>query len=133
MLSSYVPLLVLLAVAAALVGVFMAAAQWLGPRCPNPEKDLPYESGLDQERPPGIRFDVKFYRVALLFLVFDLEAAFFYPWAVLYRDLSCQEPLTAGVCLGSPSAFGLLAMTVFVAILLLALAYVWKKKALEWG
>lgn len=132
MLSSYVPLVVLIAVAAALVGVFLAAAHFLGPRRPSPEKDLPYESGMDPERPPRIRFDVKFYRVALLFLVFDIEAAFFYPWAVLYRDLSCKKALTAGVCQASPSAFGLLAMAVFVAILLLALAYVWKKRALEW-
>lgn len=132
MLTSYLPILVLLVVAIGLVAVFTILATALGPNRPTPEKQLPYESGLDQAGSPKIRFSVQFYRVALLFLVFDIEAAFFYPWAVLYRDLSCKGQLLNGTCQGGATAFGILVMAVFLTILILALAYVWRKRALEW-
>ena len=122
MLSSYLPILVLLVVAVGLTAVFTAAAWLLGPSRPNPEKSIPYESGMTPEATPQIRFNVRFYRVALIFLVFDIEAAFFYPWAVLFRDLGPTKQLVNGV----------LVMGVFLATLLLALAYVWRKRALEW-
>lgn len=132
MLSSYLPVAVLMVVAFGLAAVFTIAARLIGPSRPSAEKALPYESGMTPEGTPQIRFNVKFYRVALLFLVFDIEAAFLYPWAVLFRDLSCTDSVVGGVCQGRASAFGMIVMVVFLAVLLLALAYVWRKRALEW-
>ena len=132
LLANYAPILVLFAVAAGLAGVFGTLAYVLGPRRPNPIKNIPYESGMDPIQEPQIKFNVQFYRVALLFLVFDIEAAFFYPWAVLFRELSCNGTLSGGICKGSASAFGFVVMLLFLVILLLALLFVWRKRALEW-
>jgi NADH-quinone oxidoreductase subunit A len=121
MLENYLPLLVLFAVAGGMGLAFFVLAKLVGPSRPTPTKSIAYECGLDPASSPKIRFSVQFYRIALLFLVFDIEAAFFYPWAVLYRDMAKG---------GSP--FGMLVMLVFMAILLLALVFVWKRKALEW-
>jgi len=126
MLENYLPIVVLLVVAVGMAGAFTLLATWLGPRRPTPEKLLPYESGLDQIQSPKIKLSVRFYRIALLFLVFDIEAAFFYPWAVLFRDLS--RPSVTKM----PPYFGMMVMAVFLAILLLALVFVWRKRALEW-
>ena len=131
-LASYLPVAVLLLIALALGAALTLLARLLGPSRPTAEKLLPYESGLDPARTPQLRFGVQFYRVALLFLVFDIEAAFLYPWAVLYRELSCNGEIFRGVCQGSSTPFGLLAMLVFLSLLVLALAYVWRKRALEW-
>ncbi|MBK6847803.1 MAG: NADH-quinone oxidoreductase subunit A [Proteobacteria bacterium] len=131
-LTSYLPIAVLLVIALGMAAALTLLARLLGPSRPTAEKLLPYESGLDPERTPQLRFGVQFYRVALLFLVFDIEAAFFYPWAVLYRELSCSGEVFQGVCQGQSTPFGLLLMLVFLAVLVLALAYVWRKKALEW-
>jgi len=132
MLSNYLPVVVLMAVALGLAGALALLAKLTGPTRQSAEKALPYESGMNPAGVPKIRFNVQFYRIALLFLVFDLEAAFFYPWAVLFRDLSCTKPLSAGICEGRVTGFGIGVMAVFLAILLLALAYVWRKRALEW-
>lgn len=132
MLSNYIPVAILMVVAFGLAAVFTIAARLVGPSRPSAEKALPYESGMTPEATPQIRFSVQFYRVALLFLVFDIEAAFFYPWAVLFRDLSCTDAVVDGVCQGRVSAYGMLVMLAFLSILLLALAYVWRKRALEW-
>lgn len=132
MLTSYLPILVLLVVAAGLAAVLTLLARLLGPSRPTAEKMLPYESGMTPEHAPKIRFGVQFYRVALLFLVFDIEAAFLYPWAVLYRDLSCSGTVVDGICEGQTTGFGLIVMLLFLAVLVLALAYVWRKRALEW-
>ena len=102
-----------------LVATIMVAASWLlGPKHPTPTKMEIFEPG----NPPlgsmrGIRFPVKFYLVAILFIVFDIEVVFMYPWAVIFRDL------------GWP---GLIEMGVFVGILTVGLAYVWRVGALEW-
>ena len=77
-----------------------AAAKYLGPHRPTKAKSIPYEAGSDVIGSPRARFSVKFYQVAILFLVFDIEAAFMYPWAVNYRALSCTAPLENGVCTG---------------------------------
>ncbi len=84
---------------------------------------------------PRVKFSVKFYQVAILFLVFDIEVAFLYPWASLFRELSCEGSLdgVTGVCLGAPSLFGLVEMLVFLGILVVALAYIWRKRALDWA
>ena len=132
MLSNYLPIVVFLAVAGGFALLLLLVAWALGPKNETAEKAMPYESGRDPAGSPRTRFSVSFYRTAILFLVFDIEAAFFYPWAVLYRDLSCKGPLTDGVCHAGTTAFGLLVMVVFLSVLVLALLYAWRRKALEW-
>jgi NADH-quinone oxidoreductase subunit A len=109
-------------------GLFTALAMFIGPKATNPEKLKPFECGSEPIGSPRGRYSVKFYQVAILFLVFDIEAAFMYPWAVLYSQLSKQV-------VGSQtqiSFFGFAEMLLFVAILVVALAYVWRKKAIGW-
>lgn len=107
-------------------GLFTALAVLIGPKATNPEKLKPFECGSEPIGTPRGRYSVKFYQVAILFLVFDIEAAFMYPWAVLYSQLS------KGPVPGQVSFFGFAEMLVFVAILVVALAYVWRKKAIGW-
>ncbi len=110
-------------------GLFTVLAVMIGPKATSPEKLKPFECGSEPIGTPRGRYSVKFYQVAILFLVFDIEAAFMYPWAVLYNQLS----RTMGP-MGTPvvSVFGFAEMLVFVAILVVALAYVWRKKAIGW-
>ena len=114
-------------------GLFTALAVFIGPRATNPEKLKPFECGSEPIGSPRGRYSVRFYQVAILFLVFDIEAAFMYPWAILYKQLSLG-PAPAGAPPGAMmvSAFGFVEMLVFVAILVVALAYVWRKKAIGW-
>jgi NADH-quinone oxidoreductase subunit A len=106
-------------------GLFTALAVLIGPRATNPDKLKPFECGSEPIGSPRGRYSVRFYQVAILFLVFDIEAAFMYPWAILYNSLSHG----AG---GQISTFGFVEMLLFVAILAVALAYVWRKKAIGW-
>jgi NADH-quinone oxidoreductase subunit A len=105
-------------------GLFTALAILIGPRYVTPEKLKPFECGSEPIGTPRGRYSVKFYQVAILFLVFDIEAAFMYPWALKYQELSVTP---TGI-----SLFGFGEMLVFVAILVVALAYVWRKKAIGW-
>jgi NADH-quinone oxidoreductase subunit A len=107
-------------------GLFTALAVLVGPKATNPDKLKPFECGSEPIGTPRGRYSVRFYQVAILFLVFDIEAAFMYPWAILYNQLS-HGPGGVGV-----SVFGFAEMLVFVAILVVALAYVWRKKAIGW-
>ena len=132
MLANYIPILVFMAVGIGFAAILWVVAGALGPKHDTPEKSIPYETGQDPAQSPRARFSVGFYRTAILFLVFDIEAAFFYPWAVLYRDLSCKGTVKSGICHGAATPAGLLVMVVFLSILVLALLYVWRKKALEW-
>ena len=109
-------------------GLFTALAVFIGPKATNPEKLKPFECGSEPIGSPRGRYSVKFYQVAILFLVFDIEAAFMYPWAVLYNQLSHAAGPNGPVV----SVFGFAEMLVFVAILVVALAYVWRKKAIGW-
>ena len=109
-------------------GLFTALAMFLGPKASNPEKLKPFECGSEPIGSPRGRYSVKFYQVAILFLVFDIEAAFMYPWAILYSNLS----KTMGPNGPTISFFGFGEMLLFVAILVVALAYVWRKKAIGW-
>jgi NADH-quinone oxidoreductase subunit A len=93
------------------------ANELLGPKHPNDEKLTTYESGMEPIRTARERFSVKYYMVAMLFIVFDIEIVFMYPWAVTYKQLGVQ---------------GFIVMFVFVLILLVGFYYVWKKGALEW-
>jgi NADH-quinone oxidoreductase subunit A len=110
-------------------GLFTALAVLIGPKATSPDKLKPFECGSEPIGTPRGRYSVKFYQVAILFLVFDIEAAFMYPWAVLYNQLS----KTIGPN-GAPqvSVFGFAEMMLFVGILVVALAYVWRKKAIGW-
>jgi NADH-quinone oxidoreductase subunit A len=112
-------------------GLFTALAVLVGPKATNPEKLKPFECGSEPIGSPRGRYSVRFYQVAILFLVFDIEAAFMYPWAILYNQLSRaygpNGPTDVHV-----SVFGFMEMLLFVAILVVALSYVWRKKAIGW-
>jgi NADH-quinone oxidoreductase subunit A len=104
----------------------------LRPR-PTPVKQTAYESGIPPLGDARERFSVKFYMVAVLFIIFDIETVFMIPWGAQFKQLSCAQPLTNGVCAaGQFSAFGLVEMLVFMFILLVGYIYVWKKGALQW-
>ena len=114
---AYFPLLVLFALAGIVVIALLFIAQTVGPKRPNPVKAEPFESGNPPKGDARIRFSVRFYLVAMLFLIFDLEVVFLYPWAIYFRELGI---------------FGLIEMGVFLTILVIGYIYVWKKGALEW-
>ncbi len=134
MAASYLPALVFVAFAAVMATVLLLLTQVLGPKRRTPVKDEPFECGSDPIGSPRVKFGVKFYQVAILFLVFDIEVAFLYPWASLFRELSCAGPVgEGGACLGTPTFFGLAEMLVFLGILVLALGYVVRKRALDWA
>ncbi|MBP9085636.1 MAG: NADH-quinone oxidoreductase subunit A [Kofleriaceae bacterium] len=99
-------------------------AVFVGPKASNPDKLKPFECGSEPIGSPRGRYSVKFYQVAILFLVFDIEAMFMYPWASLFTQLSKSA---TGV-----SMFGFVEMLLFVGILIVALTYVWRKKAIGW-
>ncbi len=117
MLAEYFPILMFLGVAAA-VGVVPIMAGWiLGPHRPDPAKNAPYECGFEAFEDARMKFDVRYYLVAILFILFDLEIAFLFPWAV---------------ALGEIGTFGFVSMMIFLAILVVGFVYEWKKGALEW-
>jgi len=100
---------------------------------PTPVKDTPYESGIPPLGDARERFSIKFYMVAMLFIIFDIETVFMIPWGAYFRELSCTAALVSGACpAGSMSFFGLGEMIVFMVILLVGFLYVWKKGALQW-
>jgi len=100
---------------------------------PTPVKDTPYESGIPPLGDARERFSIKFYMVAMLFIIFDIETVFMIPWAAYFRELSCTSALINSACpAGATSFFGLGVMIVFMIILLLGFLSVWKKGALQW-
>jgi NADH-quinone oxidoreductase subunit A len=103
--------------AGVVVLALLLVAQKVGPKSTNPAKEDPFESGNPPRGDARIRFSVKFYLVAMLFLIFDLEVVFLYPWAIYFRQLGI---------------FGLVQMGIFLVILTVGYVYVWKKGALEW-
>jgi NADH-quinone oxidoreductase subunit A len=113
----YFPLVVLFALAGSVVLALLLIAQKVGPKSTNPAKAEPFESGNPPRGDARIRFSVRFYLVAMLFLIFDLEVVFLYPWAIYFRQLGL---------------FGLIQMAIFLVILTVGYVYVWKKGALEW-
>ena len=117
MAGSYVPLLILFTVSAAAALGILIITQILNPRRPTPQKEMPYESGMIPLGDTRGRFSVKFYMVAISFIIFDLETVFLIPWAVEIRELGW-------------SAF--VAVTMFVVVLAVGLLYEWKKGGLEW-
>ena len=117
MLQEYLPIVVLLVLATGLAGLVVLIGHWFGPRRPTPRKEMPYESGMRPIGPGSRRMPVRFYLVAVLFILFDIEVVFFLPWAVVYEKLGM---------------FGLVEMLIFILILLVGYVYAWKKGALEW-
>ena len=117
MLQNYVPILIFLGVAAVLGSVLIGLGFLFGPRRPDAEKLSAYECGFEAFSDSRMKFDVRYYLVAILFIVFDLEIAFLFPWAVSLEG-------TGNV--------GLAAMGIFLLILVVGFVYEWKKGALEW-
>lgn len=114
---SYLPLAFLVPLAVLVPVLLMGAQRWLSPRRPNTQKLSTYECGAPILGSAYLRMPIKFYVVAVLFLLFDIETVFLFPWAVLFRQLG---------------VFGLVEMGVFIGVLVLGLVYVWRKGALEW-
>jgi NADH-quinone oxidoreductase subunit A len=132
--SAYLPILLLMGFVLVNAVLILGVAHLTIRRRPTPEKQQAYESGIPALGDARERFSVKFYMVAMLFIIFDIETVFLIPWGTYFRQLSCAAPLTvAGACpAGSISFFGLGEMLVFMAILLVGYIYVWKKGALQW-
>jgi len=131
--SDYIALTVVILAGLGFALQFVAFAKFLGERRPSKAKDIPYESGSDPVGDPRARFPVRFYPLAILFVVFDIESAFLYPWAINFRELSCAGELSAGVCSAGFSWVGLGAAAGFMAILIVALAYAWREGVIGWG
>ena len=134
MSREYLPVLLLLGFVALNAVLMVGVSHLTVRRRPTAEKQAAYESGIPALGDARERFSVKFYMVAMLFIVFDIETVFMIPWGVYYRQLSCAAPLLAsGSCSpGQVTFFGLGEMLVFIAILLVGFIYVWKKGALQW-
>ena len=123
MTHSFIPILLMLFAAAAL-GAVMLGLNWLvGRHQRNPSKLSPYESGVPLLDASRKRINVRFYQIAMLFILFDIEAAFLYPWAVIYRDAAR----------GGAGMFVFGEMLLFMALLAVGYVYVWKKKAFDWN
>ena len=133
MARAYFPVLMLLGFVV-INGLLIIAISSLTIRArPTPVKQQAYESGVPALGDARERFSVRFYLVAILFIIFDIETVFMIPWAVYYKQLSCLVPLVADACpVGNISLFGLSEMLVFMLILLVGFIYVWKKGALQW-
>jgi NADH-quinone oxidoreductase subunit A len=116
--DTYFPVLVQIVIALVVAGALVAISFLLGKRVRNRVKDSPYESGIAPTGSARERFSVKFYLVAIVFILFDIEAVFLYPWAVVYRELKM---------------FGFFEMLIFVALVLAGFFYIWKKGALDWS
>ncbi len=117
MLDNYLPILIFMIIGLLVGGGAMVAGFVLGERRPDSQKNSPYECGFEAFESARLKFDVRYYLVAILFIIFDLEIAFLFPWAVALDGLG---------------VVGLLAMVIFLAILVVGFIYEWKKGALEW-
>lgn len=117
MLDLYLPMFMMFGVALAICAGMYLAGHYLGPKNPTPDKVMPFECGNDTEGAGQTKLSVKFYLTAILFVVFDIEVVFMYPWATQFKGLGWT---------------GFLTMLAFISSLLIALVYCWKKGALEW-
>ena len=118
LLREYLPIVIFLGLAIALGAILVFAAVIVAVRNPDPEKVSAYECGFNAFDDARMKFDVRFYLVSILFIIFDLEVAFLFPWAVAFKDLSMV---------------GFWSMMVFLGVLTIGFAYEWKKGALEWS
>ncbi len=117
MLENYLPILIFITIGVAIGLVTLLVGFIMGPHRPDDQKNSPYECGFEAFEDARMKFDVRYYLVAILFIIFDLEIAFLFPWAVVLEDIGW---------------FGFTAMMVFLGILVAGFAYEWKKGALEW-
>jgi NADH-quinone oxidoreductase subunit A len=117
MLFEYVAIAVLIVLAVIVALIAIGLGELFGPKKKSELKSMPYESGMTPYGPGTRRMPVRFYLIAVLFILFDIEVVFFLPWAIVFRQLGL---------------FGLIEMVVFIAILLVGYIYAWKKGALEW-
>ena len=117
LLAEYLPILIFLGIAIGLAGLMVTASIVVGAQKPDAEKTSAYECGFEAFDDARTRFDVRFYLVAILFIIFDLEVAFLFPWAVALGDIGM---------------FGFWSMMVFLGVLTIGFIYEWKKGALEW-
>jgi NADH-quinone oxidoreductase subunit A len=117
MLENYFPILLFILVGIAVGVAPMVLGRLIGPHRPNSEKLSPYECGFEAFEDARMKFDVRFYLIAILFILFDLEIAFLFPWAVVLKEIGL---------------FGFFAMMLFLGILVVGFVYEWKKGALEW-
>jgi NADH-quinone oxidoreductase subunit A len=117
MIATYAPVFMMILAAGGLAGLLFTLASFLGKKKPTPEKMLPFECGSESSGGRHLKLSVKFYLTAILFVVFDIEAVFVYPWAIQFRSLGW---------------FGLAEMMSFLGVVVVALVYVWRKGALEW-
>ena len=117
MLQNYIPVLIFIGVAMGLGVLILTLGRVLGPHRPDAEKNSPYECGFEPFEDARMKFDVRYYLVAILFIIFDLEIAFLFPWAVALNEIGM---------------FGFLSMMLFLGILVVGFIYEWKKGALEW-
>ena len=132
-MKEYIPILIVFIFVAGFAVTNIVLSHVVGKRKDTRAKLMPYECGMDPVGSAHQRFSVKFYMVAVLFIIFDIETVFMIPWGAHFRVLSCAVPLNSGVCpAGQTSFFGLTEMLVFIAILLVGFIYVWKKGALQW-
>ena len=114
----YFPVLVQILIAAGIAAALITISVLLGKRARSPLKDTPYESGMAPVGSARERFSVKFYLVGMIFILFDIEAVFLYPWAVVYRQLRL---------------FGFVEMAIFIVLILVGFFYIWKKGVLDWA
>jgi len=117
MLQTYLPVLIFIVIGGAMGVIAQIIGHFMGPKRPYPAKNAPYECGFPAFDDARMPFDVRFYLVAILFIIFDLETAFLVPWAVIFRETGW---------------FGLIGMGIFLATLTIGFIYEWKKGALEW-
>jgi NADH-quinone oxidoreductase subunit A len=117
MLENYFPILLFILIGLAIGAVILVIGKLLGPNKPDPEKLSPHECGFEAFEDARMKFDVRYYLIAILFILFDLEIAFLFPWAIVLNEIGM---------------FGFLSMMVFLAILVVGFVYEWKKGALEW-
>lgn len=113
----YFPILFFLALALVMGGVLVIAGRVLARHKPDSEKNSPYECGFEAFEDARIKFDIRYYLIAILFILFDLEVAFLFPWALVFKELGL---------------YGFAIMSVFLFILIIGFVYIWKKGALEW-
>jgi NADH-quinone oxidoreductase subunit A len=116
-LAEYFPVLLFMVVSAVVGIALIAIGNLLGPKKPGAEKDSPYECGFEAFEDARMKFDVRYYLIAILFIIFDLEIAFLFPWAVVFKQIG---------------AVAMVEMATFLLLLLLGFVYCWKKGALEW-
>ena len=122
-MENYFPILMFVLVGVAVGVLPIAMGFLLAPSRPDPEKLSPYECGFEAFDDARMKFDVRYYLIAILFILFDLEIAFLFPWATIFKDIVATESI---------KLFGFIEMLVFVSVLVLGYVYAWAKGALEW-